>query len=75
MKYIVTGKTNVMVNLEVEADTEEGAMEFACKELGSLTAFVGNGGSDKLVGVSLQKAHIDPSDEIEWIDAHLIGEI
>ena len=51
MKYRVFGHTTVTVTVEVSADNEKDALEVAFDQLTNLTAFAGNGGFDKLVGV------------------------
>ena len=71
MKYRVIGETTVTVYLDVEAESEEEAIEAAYKEVSSLTAYCGNGGMDKLVGVSLSNASVDAGDCIEWKEAEV----
>ena len=51
MKYRVFGHTTVTVTIEVSADNKKDALEVAFDQLTNLTAFAGNGGFDKLVGV------------------------
>jgi hypothetical protein len=50
-KYAVHGTVEVEVVKEVWANSEEEAYEKAHNELSSLTEYIGNGGSDKLIGV------------------------
>lgn len=69
MKYKVSGKTQVWIDIVVEAEDEEQAFDMAAQKIGSLTSFCGNGGSDKLVGIYYREASIEPSDEIEWEEA------
>jgi hypothetical protein len=66
MKYKVHGNTNINVTIEVEADSEAEAVQKANDELDSLIAFAGNGGTDKLVGVDLEKASISADEPIYW---------
>ena len=49
-KYIVTGYTRVTVEVTVEAENEEEAIEKACQNV-SIDSYCGNGGVDKLIGV------------------------
>ena len=48
----------IYVDIEVEADDEESAVEEAY-DLSHISNYVGNGGSDKLVGVCSSQASID----------------
>lgn len=49
-KYIVTGYTRVIVEVTVEAENEEEAIEKAYDNV-SIASYCGNGGTDKLIGV------------------------
>lgn len=49
-KYIVTGYTRVTVEVTVEAENEEEAIEKAYDNVG-IDSCCGNGGSNKLIGV------------------------
>lgn len=49
-KYIVTGYTRVTVEVTVEAENEEEAIEKAYDNV-SIDNYCGNGGTDKLIGV------------------------
>lgn len=49
-KYIVTGYTRVIVEVTVEAENEEEAIEKAYDNV-SIVSYCGNGGTDKLIGV------------------------
>ena len=51
MRYKVTGYASVTCSMEVEAESEEPAIEIANDEFGSLTNYAGMGGADKLIGV------------------------
>jgi CO dehydrogenase/acetyl-CoA synthase epsilon subunit len=50
-KFKVSGNVNVVVTKEVWANNADEAMEKAQERLSCLTAYCGNGGWDKLVGV------------------------
>lgn len=65
MKYRVTGKMQVSVGITVEAESEEEAIEKAYEEFGGVHSYCGNGGMDKLIGVSK---------DTEWIEADVIVE-
>lgn len=49
-KYTVTGYANVVVEVTVEAENEEEAIEKASQNV-SIDNYCGNGGVDKLIGV------------------------
>ena len=49
-KYTVTGYANVVVEVTVEAENEEEAIEKAYGNVG-IDNYCGNGGTDKLIGV------------------------
>ena len=49
-KYTVTGYANVVVEVTVEAENEEEAIEKAYDNV-SIDNYYGNGGTDKLIGV------------------------
>ena len=49
-KYIVTGYANVVVEVTVEAENKEEAIEKAYDNV-SIDNYCGNGGTDKLIGV------------------------
>lgn len=72
MKYNVKGKTVVDVYLEVEAESEEEAIEAAYDQLNELTFFASDGVCGKMVGVREDGAMLDIDDEIEWMGAELI---
>nr|WP_303182478.1 hypothetical protein [Lachnoclostridium phocaeense] len=52
MKFKVQGTTTVDVYVEVEARNREEALAAAFTSLNCLTAFCGNGGTDRLIGIS-----------------------
>ena len=49
-KYTVTGYANVVVEVMVEAENEEEAIQKAYDNV-SIDNYCGNGGTDKLIGV------------------------
>ena len=49
-KYTVTGYANVVVEVTVEAENEEEAIEKAYDNV-DIDSYCGNGGTDKLIGV------------------------
>ena len=51
MKYRVTVPYAVFVTVEVEAESKQDAEDAACDEI-YISNFCGNGGSDKLIGVT-----------------------
>ena len=70
MKWNVYGSVNVWVTVEVEADSEQEAIENAEREFGALTGYAGNGGSGKLVGTSESNVSLDVGDSCgEFTDA------
>lgn len=71
-KYLVYGHTNVTVTCEVVAETEEEAYKAAQEQLGTLTAYVGNGGTDKLVGVDDECQSVAADDEVVYDDIEVI---
>lgn len=73
-KYRVIGTTTVTVTKEVWAANEEEACEKAYYQLDSLTAYCGNGGIDKLIGVDGDDESVDADGMIEYNDVELIGE-
>lgn len=76
MKYLVKGKVELMVEVTVEAENEEEAIEKAYDNIG-INSYCGNGGVDKLVGVDSTdeaKASIYPDGDIEYDEAELLEE-
>ena len=73
-KYRVYGTTTVTVTKEVWAANEEEACEKAYSQLDSLTAYCGNGGIDKLIGVDGYDESVDADGMIEYNDVELIEE-
>lgn len=73
-KYRVYGTTTVTVTKEVWAANEEDAYEKAYFQLDSLTAYCGNGGIDKLIGVDGDDESVDAGDVIDYTEAEVIDE-
>jgi len=74
MRYKVYGHTTVSIVTEVEADSEGEALEVACGELDSLIPYVGNGGSDKLIGVDGENDTVGADDCIQWTSAEEVDD-
>lgn len=51
MKYVVLGNTQVTVSVEVEANSQEEAIQKAKKKFKGIHPYLGNGGDMKLIGV------------------------
>ena len=71
-KYRVYGTTVVTVCKEVWANNEEEAFDKASNQLDSLTAYCGNFGYDKLVGVDGDGESVDADGYIEWNDTEML---
>lgn len=74
-KYAVYGKVTAFVCVELEAEDKEDAIERAYDECSSATTFVGNGGTDKIIGVcdtDSATASINCDEEIEYTEAEEI---
>lgn len=74
-KYAVYGKVLTWVCVELEAEDKEDAFERAYDECSSVMALVGNGGTDKMIGVcdtDSAKVSINCDDEIEYTEAEEI---
>jgi hypothetical protein len=65
--YNVSMKTTVYLNVRVEAEDEEAALDKA-DELagGGLTLFVGNGGVDKMCGTTESAVSLSPDEYAEF---------
>lgn len=50
-KYVVLGNTQVTVSITVEANSKDEAYKKARKQFKGIQDYVGNGGTDKLIGV------------------------
>lgn len=69
-QYIVTGYTTVTVEVTVEAENEEEAIQKASQNV-SIDNYCGNGGVDKLIGVCDSDeaiASIYSDSELEFVD-------
>jgi len=55
------------ITIEVEAENEEEAIELA-QEDAYVSAYCGNGGCDKLIGVSKAHISIEPHNTVEHYD-------
>ena len=71
-KFRVCGVTVVTVTKEVWAHSEEEAYDKAFEQLSSLTGYAGNGGWDKLIGVSEADESVSADNEIEYDDIELL---
>ena len=65
-KYKVYGMVTVNVTKEVWANNEDEAREKAYDQLSCLTAYCGNGGYDKLVGVEDDSESVDVFEDIAY---------
>lgn len=66
MEYCVWGVTEIDVSVVIEADNKEEALKEAEKYFGGIHSFVGNGGTNKLIGVTGDNEGIESEGEIEW---------
>lgn len=74
-KYIVYGTVTAQICVKLEAESKEEALDKAFDECSSVDALVGNGGYDKMIGVSNTdnaKVSICCDDEIEYTEAEEI---
>lgn len=74
-KYAVYGKVTAFVCVELEAKDKEDAIERAYDECSSAMALVGNGGTDKMIGVcntDSAEVSINCDDDIEYTEAEEI---
>ena len=70
MKYRIPFKGTIWVNLEIEADNKDEAIEIAEQEA-YVSSYCGNGGIDKLIGVSPienGEISIEASDYLEILE-------
>lgn len=72
-RYKVYGHTTVTVVVEVTAESEAEAYEEALNQRCSLDSYVGNGGTDKLIGVDCDEEYVTADNEIEYDDIELLG--
>jgi len=73
-RYKVYGQTIVSVTTEVIAASLKEALKVAYDELNALTQYVGNGDSDKLIGVDGEYEAVSADDEIQWLRAEELKE-
>lgn len=74
-KYIVSGEVTAYISVELEAESKEEAIEMAYEECSGPMNFVGNGGTDKLIGVcdtDSATVSINCDEEIEYTEAEEI---
>lgn len=74
-KYIVYGKVTTFISVELEAENKKEAIEKAYEECSGPMDFVGNGGTDKLIGVcdtDSATVSINCDEEIEYTEAEEI---
>ncbi|HCA30075.1 MAG TPA: hypothetical protein DEP23_11160, partial [Ruminococcaceae bacterium] len=73
-KYRVYGHTTVTVTIEVEANNEAEGYQAAADELYFLSAYAGNGGLDRLIGVDGEnESSVNADEEITYDDIELLG--
>lgn len=58
--YLVEGTAQVLVSIEVEAESQDEAIEVAYDMQIDLDSYCGNGGMNKLVGTSLDECGVYP---------------
>lgn len=68
--YEVKGTCEVTILKRVKANNEDEAMELAEKLFQGVTSFLGNGGTDKLIGVYDSSESIEPMGYVNWEDAY-----
>ncbi len=74
-KYIVSGKVTAFISVEIEAKNKKEAIEKAYEECSGPMNFVGNGGTDKLIGVcdtDSATVSINCDDEVEYTEVEEI---
>lgn len=67
-RLVVYGTVVATVTKIVTADNEEDAIDQADQHFGGITGYAGNGGIDKLIGVSGSDEAIECYGEVEWGD-------
>ncbi len=70
--YRVCGTTVVTVYKECWANSADEAIDRANEGLSSLTAYCGNGGYDKLIGVENEDESVSADGMIEWDDTEVL---
>lgn len=68
-KYSCTATIETYIEMIVEAESEEDALEKANNEFGGACNYCGNGGTDKLVGVDGENESISINDDVEFDEA------
>lgn len=74
-KYIVSGKVTAFISVELEAENKKEAIEMAYEECSGPMNFIGNGGTDKLIGVcdtDSATVSINCDDEVEYTEVEEI---
>lgn len=74
-KYIVYGKVTAFVSVELEAKNKKEAIEKAYEECSGPMNFVGNGGTDKIIGVcdtDSATVSINCDEDVEYTEAEEI---
>lgn len=71
-RYRVYGHTTVVVTIEVNAESESEAYKEAWNQLDCLKTYAGNGGLDKLIGVSGENETVDVFEGIKYDDVELL---
>jgi hypothetical protein len=74
-KYIVSGKVVAYIFVELEAKNKKEAIEKAYEECSGPMNFVGNGGTDKIIGVcdtDSATVSINCDDEVEYTEVEEI---
>lgn len=74
-KYIVTGKVTAFISVEIEAENKKEAIEKAYEECSGPMNFIGNGGTDKIIGVcdtDSATVSINCDDEVEYTEVEEI---
>lgn len=65
-EYTVYGKVTCFVSVKVKAESTADAVEKAYEEFGGVNGYAGNGGWNKLIGVSGTNETIEAGDEVDW---------
>lgn len=67
-EYDVHGTVPVVVHIAIKAESGKKAIEMAGKKFKGVHAYLGNGGSDKLIGVSGENESITIDGNVEFDD-------
>lgn len=68
MKFDVHGTVSVVVHITVEAENGDQAIEIAAQKFNGVHEYAGNGGYDKLIGVTGRNESITIDGEVEFND-------